>query len=79
MAYLQLAARRPGHRPAAISVEEWSHWYTPAHMIGGWEWWLQRRVAEDNAHEIIAAPAPAERADAALDEASGKPVQLALF
>jgi hypothetical protein len=87
MAYLQLSLL---HVPAVIvhgntlSSEEWSNWYTPAHILGGWEWRLRRRAAEDGAHEIIAAPVPAERASVAplpvsADEASGKPVQLALF
>jgi hypothetical protein len=87
MTYLQLSLL---HVPAVIvhgntlSVEEWSHWYTPAHILGGWEWRLRRRAAEDSAHEIIAAPAPAERANAASlpdssDQPAGPPVQLALF
>jgi hypothetical protein len=89
IAYLQLSLL---HVPAVIvhgntlSSEEWSNWYTPAHILGGWEWRLRRRAAEDGAHEIIAAPVPAERASVAplpvsADEASGsgKPVQLALF
>jgi N-6 DNA Methylase len=45
MAYLQFSLL---HIPAVIvhgntiSLEEWSHWYTPAHIMGGWNWKLRR-------------------------------------
>jgi hypothetical protein len=87
MAYLQLSLL---HVPAVIvhgntlSFEEWSHWYTPAHILGGWEWRLRRRAADDGAHEIIVPPAPADRTNApGLSVVSGddgaKSVQLTLF
>jgi signal transduction histidine kinase len=45
MSYLQLALL---HIPAIVvhgntlSVQEWSHWYTPAHVLGGWRGRLAR-------------------------------------
>lgn len=26
----------------SLTVEEWRHWYTPAHILGGWNWKLLR-------------------------------------
>jgi hypothetical protein len=49
MAYAQFTLL---HIPAVIvhgnslSLEEWDHWYTPAHIMGGWKWKL-KRAAED--------------------------------
>ena len=63
MAYLQFALL---HIPAIIvhgntlSLEEYEHWYTPAHIMGGWTWKLRRREAIEKAFEIIAAPPKAE-------------------
>ncbi|VFR81136.1 Type I restriction-modification system methyltransferase subunit [plant metagenome] len=48
MTYLQLALL---HVPAvvvhgnALSCEEWDHWYTPAHVLGHWQFRLQVRDA----------------------------------
>jgi len=45
MTFLQLALL---HIPAivvhgnALSMEQWSHWYTPAHVMGGWRGRLAR-------------------------------------
>lgn len=45
MTFVQLALL---HIPAvvihgnALTVEEWQHWYTPAHIMGGWHWKLQQ-------------------------------------
>jgi hypothetical protein len=45
MAYLQLSLL---HIPARIthgnslSLDEFSHWYTPAHILGGWNFKLRR-------------------------------------
>lgn len=42
----------------ALSLEEYSHWYTPSHSMGGWEGKLARRAKNEDfiktAHEIIA-------------------------
>lgn len=52
MAYVQLSLL---HIPAVVihgntlALEERSHWLTPAHIMGGWEWKLaaaDRRAAE---------------------------------
>jgi hypothetical protein len=46
MAYIQLSLL---HIPAIIvhgntlTLETWSNWYTPAHIIGGWDWKLRRK------------------------------------
>lgn len=46
MAYVQLSLL---HIPAIIihgnslSMESWAHWYTPAHILGGWTWRLKLR------------------------------------
>lgn len=59
MAYLQFALL---HIPAVIvhgntlSLEEYSHWYTPAHILDGWTWKLRRQVAIDESFEVITAP-----------------------
>lgn len=56
MAYVQLSLL---HVPAVIvhgnslSLDEWSHWYTPAHIVGFWNAKLAKGQAE--------APAPIER------------------
>ena len=45
MTFVQLALL---HIPAVVihgntlTVEEWQHWYTPAHIMGGWHWRLQK-------------------------------------
>lgn len=60
MTYLQLALL---HIPAivvhgnALTVEEWEHWYTPAHVLGGWSGRLRRREAEEAAHALLRPPA----------------------
>lgn len=51
------------HIPAVVihgntlTLKEYSHWYTPAHIMGGWEGKLARRAKNENfiktAHEII--------------------------
>lgn len=49
MAYLQLSLL---HIPAtiihgnALTLEEWGHWDTPAHIMGGWDWKLRRGEAD---------------------------------
>lgn len=59
MAYAQFALL---HIPAVIihgntlSLEAYSHWYTPAHIMGGWNWKLRRQSEETGTHEIHAPP-----------------------
>lgn len=51
MSYLQLALL---HIPAivihgnSLSLEEFSHWHTPAHVMGGWHWKLPRESRADS-------------------------------
>lgn len=69
MAYVQLSLC---HVPAivlhgnALTLEEWGHWVTPAHVLGGWDYKLARRGFADAATtaptpdpvpEVIAVPA----------------------
>lgn len=59
MAYLQFSLL---HIPAVIihgntlSLETYGHWYTPAHIVGGWTWKLRQRSESEGAHEIHAPP-----------------------
>jgi hypothetical protein len=52
MAYVQLSLL---HIPAivvhgnALTLAVWGLWYTPAHILGGWRWKLDRRERERNA------------------------------
>jgi hypothetical protein len=61
MAYLQFSLL---HIPAVIihgdtlSLKEYSHWYTPAHIVDGWQWKLRQREAMEGAHEILTTPSP---------------------
>ena len=74
MAYLQFSLL---HIPAVIvhgntlSLEEWSHWHTPAHLMGGWNGKLRRREEVEGAHEIHAPPKP----EPAPSEISSEPKQ----
>jgi hypothetical protein len=36
------AADSSGHGNT-LTLETWSNWYTPAHIIGGWDWKLRRK------------------------------------
>lgn len=57
MAYVQLSL---AHVPAIIvhgyslSMKEWGHWFTPAHILGGWDFRL--RVERDNAASVVSIP-----------------------
>jgi hypothetical protein len=59
MAYVQFSLL---HIPAVVvhgdtlAMEEYSHWYTFAHIVNGWDWKLRRRAALEEAQAIIAAP-----------------------
>lgn len=61
MAYVQFTLL---HIPAvvivgnSITLEEREHWYTPAHVLGGWNMRLARRRSEDARGAIEAPPAP---------------------
>lgn len=61
MAYVQFSLL---HLPAIIihgdtlSLKEYGHWYTPAHIMGGWNWKLRRPADENATHEIQAPPVP---------------------
>ena len=47
------------HIPAVVihgntlSLEEYSHWYTPAHIMGGWDWKLKRKEFSDTTKELL--------------------------
>ncbi|MFT0173386.1 N-6 DNA methylase [Paraburkholderia mimosarum] len=63
MAYLQLSLL---HIPAivvhgnALSMEMWGHWFTPAHVLGGWSHRLRARRSEDAMRELLGSePEPA--------------------
>ena len=55
MTYLQLSLL---HVPAivihgnSLRLEEFGHWYTPAHIMGGWNWKLRRRVERNDEQPI---------------------------
>jgi type I restriction-modification system DNA methylase subunit len=57
MAYVQLSLM---HVPAIIvhgntlTLEEYSHWYTPAHIMGGWNRKLSQARAESAAAKLLA-------------------------
>ena len=88
MAYVQFSLL---HIPAVIvhgdtlALKEYAHWYTPAHIMGGWNWKLRHRTALEQSHEVIAAPplpppsAPRPVADAPTEMPSIPPAQLTLF
>ena len=57
MAYVQLSL---AHVPAIIvhgnslSMQEWGHWFTPAHIVGGWD----RRLRAHRQHSAPPALVP---------------------
>lgn len=88
MAYVQFSLL---HIPAIIThgdslaLKEYSHWYTPAHIIGEWNEKFQRQAAIEKMFALITAPPPVVAADPpAVEESSAElprfPVsQLTLF
>lgn len=83
MAYIQFALL---HIPAVIvhgntlSLEEWSHWYTPAHIVGGWKWKLKRAAeSEPGGHVIEQVPKAEPVSPPASDDETPPPSQLTLF
>ena len=81
MAYIQFSLL---HIPAVIvhgnslSLEEWDHWQTPAHVLGLWDYKLRRRqrVLTETSTETALPELPAIAAVAA---AAGPTGQLSLF
>jgi len=80
MAYVQLSLL---HVPAVVIhgdmllLEEYGHWHTPAHILGGWRY---RLAADAPAEPVSIAPAPPQKAKATTgveDKAAG--TQLTLF
>ena len=57
----------------ALTSEEWEHWYTPAHVIGGWGARLREREAIQATRDLLAAPgavaAPTPAGESVLTEA----------
>lgn len=57
MSYIQLSLL---HIPAVIihgntlTLEEWSRWYTPAHILGGWNFRLKSRAPEQPVFRPVA-------------------------
>jgi len=72
MTYLQLALL---HVPAivvhgnSLTMKEWAHWVTPAHVVGGWDWRLRSRSAERDAAAVFEVPELAEAVPTAPDPA----------
>lgn len=84
MAYLQFALL---HIPGIIvhgnslSLEEYDHWYTPAHILGGWMWKLRREQVAQDTHEIQRPPDSAPQSEQPGEEEPppSKSLQLTLF
>jgi hypothetical protein len=59
MSYIQFSLL---HIPAVIihgdtlALKEYSHWYTPAHFTGMWQWRLRRKADDETKHEVQAPP-----------------------
>lgn len=59
MAYVQFSLL---HIPAVIihgdtlAMKEYSHWYTPAHIVDLWQWRLRRKADNETVHEVQAPP-----------------------
>jgi hypothetical protein len=81
MSYLQFSLL---HIPAVIvhgnslSLEEFDRWYTPAHILHGWDWKLRRPSEGSHTLQTVpeSEPQPARPRD---DEPPAQPTQLALF
>lgn len=65
MTYIQLALH---HVPAlvvhgnSLTLEEWGHWATPAHILGGWDRRLRGRAQPSEIHQLaeVTAAVPAQ-------------------
>jgi hypothetical protein len=70
MAYIQLSLL---HIPAivvhgnALTLDVWGLWYTPAHIMGGWRWKLERRQRERELLTEVVAVESDEAADGAIE------------
>lgn len=77
MAYIQFTLL---HIPAVVihgntlALQEYEHWYTPAHIMGGWQWKLRRQEGIEKAHELIAMSSP-EVSISAIVEADPEPAK----
>ena len=81
MAYLQFSLL---HIPAVIvhgnslTLEEFGHWYTPAHIMDGWTWKLRRgKGGQEEEHRIERPPKPVIQSKD--DKPRPPPSQLTLF
>ena len=81
MSYLQFSLL---HIPAIVvhgdtlKLEEWNRWYTPAHIMGGWDWRLNSRHAIESIGEILARVEPFSEnvVDLIAPETAHVPVQI---
>jgi hypothetical protein len=86
MAYVQLSL---AHVPAIIvhgnslSMQEWGHWFTPAHILGGWDRRLRAHRRRDEQSALVPESAPPEQdlaeVRAVALEQRAERLQLALF
>ncbi len=60
-----------------MSLEEHAHWYTPAHILGGWDWKLRRKA--EGGHAVEAVPEPPTLPAPEKPQELVKPTQLTLF
>jgi len=80
MSYLQLSLL---HIPAVIihgnslSLEEFGRWYTPAHIMGGWDWKLRRQAGDS--HKVESVPDAPKPVRPGSEEGPDPPSQLTLF
>ena len=81
MSYLQFSLL---HIPAVIvhgnslSLEEFDRWYTPAHILDGWNWKLRRQG--DDTHPVQKIPEPEPQAPRPREDGpAAQPSQLTLF
>lgn len=77
MTYIQLALL---HIPArvvhgnALTMEVWGHWFTPAHVLGGWNQKLRARRSYDAMRSIMRAVPAAGDDGASAQELASSPV-----
>jgi hypothetical protein len=85
MAYVQLSL---AHIPAivvhgnSLAMTEWSHWFTPAHIVGGWDFRLRRHRGTAKPAQVPLTPAAApelERVRAVALVQRAERLQLDLF
>ncbi len=82
MSYLQLSLLHiPAHiiHGNSLSLENFGHWYTPAHILDGWNWKL-RRQPDEAGYPFQEAPQPEAPASTQREQtAQSRPLQLGLF